>query len=182
MNGNTSESIVELHIPSDLHYQLIYRLETKERFDVQLSDEVKFFFCPSANGALCHSGALFRHFGMMGLVKSLVKLATPARMLYGVVDSEGELLHYGWVSVGKCNRFWIAANDVFIGPIRTVPIGRGRGLATDALKIAINNLVALGFSVFYGNAQYDNYASQRVMDKCGFGFPVSVYLKDPNES
>jgi len=172
-------SLVTLDIPDVLNYQLVYRLETTTPFAVAPRDDARFVFCGCLGDGMRCFTSLRNGFGTAGAIKTVAKLATPTRMLYLFVSPAGELLHYGWVRVGRCRQFWINPGEVFIGPIRTVPAGRGKGLATDGIKLGINALLARGFTVFYGNSQRDNLASQRVLEKSGFGLPVSAYLKSP---
>jgi len=173
-------SRVVLDIPQCLNYQLVYRIEKTAPYPVDEREDARFVFCGTWRDGVRHLGAFRGAFGMLGALKTVAKLATPSRMLYFFAGPGGAMLHYGWVRIGRCRQFWINPGEVFIGPIRTVPAGRGKGLATDGIKLGINALIARGFTVFYGNSQKDNLASQRVLEKCGFGLPVSAYLKSPS--
>jgi len=55
-------------------------------------------------------------------------------------------IELGWAIIGSC---------------------QGRGIGTEALKLAIEELRALGYKELWAAAFEDNYPSLRIMEKCG---------------
>ena len=88
-----------------------------------------------------------------------------------------EIIHFGWVMTGYCRYYKIGRRDVVIGPIETLEKERGKGVATFALKNAINNLFHPGQRVVYIDTSDNNFGAQKVFQNCGFGDPVDSYLR-----
>ena len=171
---------VVLKIPEGLNYQLAFRVVRDAPFDIEARSDARFVLAAGPGDLFpCLSQAL-GVFGLSGTVKAFAKLCTAKRMLYFTL-TDNNISHYGWINIGFCRGFHIEPNEVFIGPIETPPKYRGHGLATFAMKHALNALLQRGFKIVYGNAQWDNHASIKVMEKCGFGAPVTAYLKGKDE-
>lgn len=116
-------------------------------------------------------------FGWYGFVKAAVKLLTGKRWFYCMI-AEGEVAHYGWVSLSFCRYYHVQAGDVVVGPIWTDDRFRGRGYATRALKLVVNGMIQAGHRVVWIDTTEDNEACQKVIEKCGFGRHVSSYERD----
>jgi RimJ/RimL family protein N-acetyltransferase len=114
--------------------------------------------------------------GAAGFVRAAAKLMTPRRHFFAVV-CEGAVAHYGWVTKGQCRHYPVEPDAMVIGPVETHPAFRGRGLATIGLASVVNTFAGKGVSVFYIDTADTNAPMQHVIEKCGFGKPVSKYVR-----
>jgi L-amino acid N-acyltransferase YncA len=160
----------------ELAYQLVFRRALERPLDLRPIDGAEFVLLVGPADAWRQRRALARRFGARGLPKVFAKLATRSRLLYAVVQ-DGALIHDGWLSVSRCRAYPVADGDVVIGPMATTPPMRGRGLASYGIQEAMNAMLGRGHRVFYINTSPANLASQRVIDKCGFGQPIAAILR-----
>ena len=121
---------------------------------------------------------LLSRFGFAELVKITLKLATRKRQLYLFIG-DGKVAHFGWLNIGFCGYYKVEEGDVTIGPIWSDKSMRGRGLATEGLKRAVNAMFERGHRVFYIDTSEDNIPAQRAIAKAGFGDPVDYYEETP---
>jgi len=119
------------------------------------------------------SPALLRRYGLRRFAKAILKLATPARLLYCVVDADGEILHDGWLRLGRWSQFRVGPRDVVVGPVRTRQVARRHGLATYGLTSAMKAMRRRGYTTFFIGTTEDNLASRRLIARCGFGEPFA---------
>lgn len=117
-------------------------------------------------------------FGVGGALKVWLKLFTRRRRLF-CANYNGALSHYTWTTLGRSRYYWIENDAVVIGPIWTASDVRGRNVAVEVLKTAVNSLIAQGQTVFYIDTSPTNDACLRVISKCGFSGPVGSFLR-PN--
>ena len=154
--------------------QLVYRQERSEFFDVKDSTRVNFRYLKSSLDLFPLIVPLCRLFGLLGLIETGFKLVTRRRQFYCIL-MEGHVAHYGWVSISFCRYYKVELGDVVVGPIQTDERVRGCGYAALALKSVINELMVRGNRVFWIDTSEINLPSQRVIEKCGFGKPVSRF-------
>jgi hypothetical protein len=159
---------VELRIPADLPYQLIYRMHRTVPFDVPARDDVEFRFVSNLSQLLPLALPLRRVVAVSEWAKSLVRINVGGRMFYCLLR-DGTILHRGWVSVSFCNHYKVAPGEVVIGPIWSAPGTRGQGLAKYATQRAINELIGRGLSTFYIDTSAENLACQKMIANCDFG-------------
>lgn len=156
--------------------QLIYKQTRAVPFDV-LPLAGAGFFCASTPMQL---RAIWRplvgFFGLSRAGKSVLKLVGRRRCFYGVV-ADGVLIHFGWVSFGFCRFYDVTSDSCVIGPIWSSASSRGQGVATRAMKLVMNRLIASGKHTFYIDTSEDNIACQRAIDKCEFGERINVIEK-----
>jgi len=126
-----------------------------------------FFYCTRPRHLYFVKEAVRREFGSLGLLKAKLKLLFGPWAFYGVY-SNGRLQHYGWVTFGFSRRFRFAWKSAVIGPVWTAENERGQGLATTAMKQAINAIIERGFRRIYVQTTDDNAAFMRVIERCGF--------------
>lgn len=167
---------ITLKIPGELAYQLVYRQERDEPFSLGERDDVSFIFVAAPNRLWPHRAALREILGGSGFLKSLAKLCTKRRLFYCALHGR-EVAATGWCSVSFCRYYKVEPGSVVIGPIWTTEHMRKRGIATHALKQALNALVKKGHRIFYIDTSGENLPSQRVIAKCGFGPPVALYIR-----
>jgi RimJ/RimL family protein N-acetyltransferase len=160
----------------ELADQLVFRRTLERPFDLRPFDGAEFVLLAGPADAWRQRRALAGRFGVRGLPRVFAKLATRSRLLYAVVQ-DGAFVHEGWLSVSRCRTYPVAEGDVVIGPMATTPPLRGRGLAVYGIQEAVNAMLRRGHRVFYINTSPANHASQRVIDKCGFGQPVAVIAR-----
>lgn len=150
--------------------QYVYRLEVTEANQPAR----EFFLFTSPWSLLRWVGALIRVLGVIGLAKVAIKLMTPSRCFF-VVVCEQAVAHYGWVTKGRCRYYPVEPEAVVIGPVETVPGFRGKGLATVGLTAVVAAMARKGCRIMYIDTADTNVPMQRVIEKCGFGRPVSTY-------
>lgn len=174
---------VTLEVPDHLPYQLVYRTERAAPFEAAAAapEGERFLFLHSGTDALKHFGTLKQRFGTAGAVKTVMKLFTKSRSLY-LVTAGGRVVSDGWCTVGRCGYYKIEPDAVVVGPIWTSDECRGRGLATRALMLAMNDLHRRGTRVFYIDTAKTNTPAQKVFEKCGFGPPMALYIRDEGVS
>jgi L-amino acid N-acyltransferase YncA len=112
--------------------------------------------------------ALRARYGVAGTAKTLAKLATRGRLLYCVLGSAGEILHDGWLRIGAWSARPVAPRDVVIGPLRTRPDARNRGLARYGLTSAMSELERRGHDTFLLSTTEDNAPARALFARCGF--------------
>jgi ribosomal protein S18 acetylase RimI-like enzyme len=65
--------------------------------------------------------------------------------------------------ISSCSAYRIEKEGVVIGPINTDPQWRGRGIAPDALRMAMNALLERGLGIFYIDTSHTHAASRRAI-------------------
>lgn len=98
----------------------------------------------------------------------IVARSLRANRLFFCTPTAGAIACSGTLSLGFCNFYPVEPDAVVIGTIETVPESRGRGLATMAIRAAMNAMIARGFGRFYIDTQDDNVAMLRSIAKLGF--------------
>src|SRR5487761_350096 len=167
---------VVVRVPAPLEPQLVFRADFRGPLEVDPPTGLSFVFC---RGPLSYLGAARRLgplFSPAETVKNLLKVGTTRRMFYFARD-EQEILHFGWLTTGRCRQYRIERDAVGIGPIWTAAAARGRGLATFATKMAINELLRAGHHIFYIDTSMRNLPCLRVIERCGFGEPMATYVR-----
>lgn len=171
-------SEVILKIPAGHPYQLVYRMERSDPFVDGAPAGVQLTLLSSPSQILRLAAGLWSWFGLSGLVKTCLKLLARDRFLY-VAQRDGRVVHSGWLRVGQCRHYPVGANEVVIGPVATASECRGMGIATAALRYAVNRMLAQGHTAFYIDTAGDNFSMQKVIAKCAFGAPIACNLRDP---
>ena len=108
------------------------------------------------------------------LPTALRRLAVPGLYSYFYVLDEGDVVHAGRMRVTRTGLPPLLGEGVVIGPVRTDPEHRGRGLGTFAVRHAINAMLARGHRRFYMSVAETNAASRRMIEKAGFGPPAAT--------
>ena len=161
--------------------QRVYRQERDREFQIEPGEGLQFKLV-AGPADLGSCGTVLRSaFGLVGCLKACLKVATSSRMLY-IVISEDRIVNWGWISLSFCRYYPVAEKDVVFGPVQTEAACRGNGYATWGLKHAMNALVRRGYRVFFIDTSHDNLAMQRVIDHCGFGAPISSYLREGGQA
>jgi|GEM_PF-1804169 len=177
-NIGNSEEIETREANEDLTYQLVYSREFSSPFALKpLDSSYQFHFISGISSLLPTVTGVLGRYGAMGLVKTSVKVMTPKRILY-LLTKRGEIVHSGWLNLGFCNFYPVKSGDVVVGPIWTAEAERGKGLATSALQLALNEMINNGRSgFFYIDTTHDNLAAQHVIEKSGFGPPTATFVE-----
>lgn len=174
--ADAADRRVELRVPAELPYQLIFRMRRTVPFDVAARDDVEFRFASSLPQFLAMAKPLRRVVSSTELAKSVIRMGV-GRMFYGVLR-DGMLLHRGWINVSFCQHYKVRPGEVVIGPIWSAPEARGLGLGKYATQRAINELVRRGLSVFYIDTSSDNASCLKMIANCGFGTAVGCMPRD----
>jgi GNAT superfamily N-acetyltransferase len=104
---------------------------------------------------------------------ALLRLAVPRLFFYYfLLDAHGRVVHAGRLRATRSGLAPLEGPGVVIGPIRTDPAVRGRGLATYGLLCAVNAMLARGHRRFYISASEHNVPSLRAIERAGFGAPA----------
>ncbi len=179
---NDSRHAVDIRVPDDQRYQLVYQA-TFTLADISPEDlEVPFVKISSALGTLRHLPLLKKTFGWGGTLKILLKTLTGKRHLYGSPQS-GRMVHHGWLSLGFCRHYHVHQDDIVIGSIWTDPAARGQRLATRAISQAMREgLRDRAHRTFHIDTASDNFPCQKVISHLGFGAPVALYLRGRKRS
>ena len=154
-------------------YQFVYRL-TVAPGNLPRHDAAGFNLIATPWALAGCLGALARELGWKGVARTAGKLMT-AKRLFFVVLCDGALAHYGWVTIGFCRHYQVEPEAAIVGPVETVSAFRGRGLATAGLSAVIQAMAVRGVQIMYIDTADTNFAMQRVIERCGFGKPVSTY-------
>jgi hypothetical protein len=167
---------IRLSVPAPFEAQLVFRREQSRRFEVALPCGAQFVYCRTMREFLPQ----FRQFteieGRAAAVKAGIKLLTPRRSFYAMI-CEGRMLHYGWITTGRCRYYHVEPRAAVIGPIWTSEQARGRGLATAATQLVINEMISQGCSIFYIDTSTTNTSCLKVIQKCGFGPPLGAFVR-----
>ena len=158
-------------------WQMVYRQVLEKFLAVAKRKETEFVLFKNPVLFLMFAQPLLKLMGTSGYLRSLVKLITVRRSFYCVFLKE-EAVATGWCTTSFCRHYPVEPGAVVVGPIWTSPDVRRRGLATFALKNAINCHRMSGHRVFYIDTSTDNPASQKVIEKCGFGRPVKYLPRE----
>ena len=178
MEANKANLVhVDLEIPRNITYQLVYRLIKNEPFDLLPIEAANFRYISSFKDIFPYYQILYTHFGLMSSIKMVLKILSSERNFYFVYMNQ-QVVHSGWITFSKCKYYWIDYGSAVVGPIWTSEAARGLGLATYALKSTINVLMEKKISIFYIDTSNSNIACQQVISKCGFGKAVAVYLRN----
>ncbi len=153
--------------------QLVFRAELRSPLPERKLSLGAFHFCPSATSALPLSSALLSRFGVPGTLKMFGRLLTPSREFI-CVAAGGRLATYAVVNVGFCRRYAVEPGAILLCNGWTDPQYRGRGLMEGMLARAINHLIARGSRIFYMDTRENNTAMRIVIERFGFGPPVST--------
>lgn len=148
---------------------LIYRMQRSAPYAV---DRDGFFFADSVISAIGALPFMFRERrGVTGAAKLFVKIAI-RRCIYFGVARDGKPLSTGLLILGFCRYYAVPGDAIVIGEILTNPDCRGRGHATRAIMLAMNELMRRGPTTFYVDTQSPNLPMIRSIQKLGFGAPV----------
>ena len=168
--------IVTLNVPDHVRFQFVYRQVAKNTAKVDLDRDIEYVFVNSTGQAARQFGAIASYCGKPGALKAAAKLAAKHRSFY-MLKHAGKVVSAGWCTVGRCKYYKVESDAVVIGPIWTDPKMRGKGLATRALQLVLQEHIGLGRTLFYIDTEKTNLPAQRVFEKCGFGAPVALYFK-----
>ena len=157
-------------------HQSIYRQERHDPFAVERPAGVEFHLISGPLKAFGHLRKIKRIFGLFGLIKACLKVATPSREFYCLTVGE-DVVNYGWLTFSRCRQYHIEPGDIVIGPVWTNPDYRGKGMATIGLNSAANAMIERKHYVFFIDAAEDNLAMQKVIAKCGFGPVIRTYRR-----
>jgi len=166
---------VVLEVPDTIDFQLVYRMERGDRFDDCDPAPYRFLNVDSVAQAIRVRHALVQALGWLGFLRAILKIAANRRSFYLLMADQP--ISHGRITVGRCKHYYMEDAAAVIGPIWTSPNYRGRGLATVAMKMAVNHHIDQGTSIFYIDTSKHNRAAQRVFANVGFGEPVALYFR-----
>lgn len=170
-----------VRIPAGSKSQLVFRSEFTGEVALAAQGDLQFHWCDDVRSYARLSNSLRNTLGFAGTLKGAIKSLTRRRIFYAVSEA-GDVLHRGWITLGRCMHYWIEPNAAVIGPIWTSSQARGRGIATFAVSHAINKLIDRDYTTIYIDTSLDNEPCLRVIEKCGFGRPIATYIRPCSNS
>jgi hypothetical protein len=166
---------VRLCVPEGFLYQLIYRLDRREPYATSPLDGMTFELCATLGQYMQHRREIKRIVGAKEYYKGILRMMK-GRYFYCIHHS-GILMRTGWVTISDCKHYKIGERDVVIGQLWTADAARGKGLATEATKRVINEMIRKNHHIFFIDTTNDNASCLRMIEKCEFGAPVASYLR-----
>jgi GNAT superfamily N-acetyltransferase len=167
---------LEFDVPNDFDVQFYYVQSRTELLPVAWPQGFRFVMLSKPSDAVAIARMLLRRFKFVQTAKTFAKLITPNRRFYVIADSS-EIVSWGWCTVGKNNFYRVESTAMSIGPIETVESARGKGLASQGLKAAINFHIELGSQRFYIDTHQNNIAAQKSFAHAGFGSSCGFYRR-----
>lgn len=149
---------------------LLYRTHRTQPFEVEAGEPVLVIEGPRA--LYRQRAALARWSTPPERIKLAVKIAV-GRSVFFAIGQPGGLATTGVLALGYCSYYPVEPEAVVITSLETDPARRGEGLATRAIKGAMNAMIARGRTLFYIDTQKGNIAMQRSIEKLGFGPPLA---------
>jgi len=121
---------------------------------------------------LKHAPALRRLLGVKSAARYLLQIARGRRFLCAFMASDRIVSHVWATQVGW--HYPIELDACVLGPLRTQPDMRRKGLATAVVQNAIGFLRERGYRIFYIHTLTTNIASQKTIAGAGFGAPFAI--------
>lgn len=149
---------------------LLFKTLRRVPFQLDRKDDV--FVVAGLVGIMRHWPMLWRWSTILARAKLALNIAAGRSIFFGI-QSAGNPVSTGMLALGYCRYYKVEPEAVVIGMIKTDPLRRGEGLATRAIKVAMNTMIERGLTVFYIETRRDNIAMQLSIEKLGFGQPVS---------
>lgn len=146
--------------------KLIYQLTATKCHDVVIPAGCDYRFCKCARDGWAIRRSLFSRFGLLGHLRSELKLATSNRF-YCCLQQGSAIVSDAWITLSFCNHYPIERDAAVIGPVWTDPQRRGLGLATSLLQAGMNS-ICNSVTKIYIDTSNDNIAMQHVIEHCGF--------------
>ncbi len=167
---------IRLRVPVEFVSQLVFRQQRTRPFEAAVPAGAEFVYCRST----AEFATYFRQFakitGTASAARAAMKLFTWRRSWYAML-CDGDIQHHGWITAGRCRYYHVEPEALVIGPIWTSLKSRGRGLATAATLLAMNEWLSLGEATFYIDTSTDNAPCLKVIERCGFGAPVGAFVR-----
>jgi GNAT superfamily N-acetyltransferase len=122
-----------------------------------------------------HVPALRRLLGIRASGWYLLQILRRRRFLCGFMAGNRIVSHVWATPVGW--HYPIERDACVLGPLKTQPDMRRKGLAAAVLRNAIAVLQPRGYRIFYIHTATTNIASQKTIARAGFGAPFAI-LRD----
>ncbi len=110
-----------------------------------------------------------------GAIKQFAKSFSRRRPCYILID-QGRIVGFGTLAIGFCRDYPVEDDAVVIGTVWTDEAMRGRGLATAAIRAAMNYMIARGTRKFYIDTAQSNYPMLRSIGKLEFGVSSGKFV------
>lgn len=155
-----------------MRQQYVYKL-SKQQWQSVTNDKV--VLIDSISTLLSHIRLLRQVMSTKDICKAFIKVLSNKRA-FTIFTEDKKISAWLVITFGYCGHYPIEANDAVIGPVNTEEHAQGKGLGT----LLMQGSLAYCFknrkqrAVFIDTAE-DNWAMQRVIQKCNFGDPISQY-------
>ena len=158
-----------------MRQQYVYKLP-KDNWVNTPNDSANVIY--SIGDLLANIGLLRQVMSLKEVMKAFVKVLTNKRA-FVLITENNKISAWLVITFGYCGHYPIAPPDAVIGPVNTEEHAQGKGLGTLLMQASLcfcfeqkNNQ-----AVFIDTAE-DNWAMQRVIQKCNFGEPISKYARN----
>lgn len=141
-----------------------------EPFQLDRNDDV--FVVAGLAGIIRHWPMLWRGPTILEQAKLVLNIVVGRNIFFGIC-STGSLVSAGVLALGHCEFYKVEPEAVVISAVSTNPHRRGEGLATISIKVAMNVMIERGHTLFYIDTRRNNIAMQHIIEKLGFGQPLS---------
>jgi GNAT superfamily N-acetyltransferase len=155
---------------------LVYRLEIESPHPIlQRAGGTEVLLIDGPLLFIKRAPALWRLLGTKSAAWYLLQFLRRRRFLSALMTGDRIVSHVWATSVGW--HYPIEPDACVLGPLRTQPDMRRKGLATAVLQNAIASLRPRGYRIFYIHTAMTNIASQKTIARAGFGAPFAI-LRD----
>ncbi len=111
----------------------------------------------------------------IGAINQFAKSFSRRRPCFILVRN-GSVANFGTLSIGFCKDYAVENDAVVIGTIWTDEEMRGTGLATLAIRAAMNYMIDQGRHTFYIDTAVVNKPMLRSIEKLEFGEPSGTFV------
>lgn len=120
-------------------------------------------------------GLLRQVMSIKDIMKAFIKVLSSQRA-FVLISEDNKVSAWLVITFGYCGHYSIGPNDSVIGPVNTEEHAQGKGLGTLLMQATLCYCFEkrANQAVFIDTAE-DNWAMQRVIQKCNFGEPISHY-------
>jgi len=167
-----------LGVPVGMDYQMVFRQERTEPIPCEERDDVRFVTADDPVSALRLLPTVKGQYGLPVFLKALARLALGNRVGYFVIK-DGMVVSSGFAWIAKCRHYWVEPGAVIIGGSWTSTDYRGQGIGLYGVVSTINEMVARGHHIFYADTDRDNKGGRRIIERCGWGDPIGLYILGP---
>lgn len=165
---------VLLRVPEDLDYQLVFRQERSDPVPLEERDGCELVMLTNPLAGLKYLSRL-GGYPPGRYLRLLLRLARGNRIVCLLLRS-GTIAVSACTWLGVSKHYWIDPGATVVGGLWTSPEHRGQGLGFYAFAKMVNAMIERGHHLLYVDTDRDNIASRHIIDHCGWGEPIALYI------